>query len=841
MNTLKLIFIGLVICPVWSSLEPSAGQAQTPAADAGSDAIRYATSAQASVQLLWSDTDQIDGQLLNWRDDVIRLQSALFQSPVHLRAGAVEAIRFANRTEAQTGGSKHQLVLIDGSILVGNVVSSSASEVVLNDYRFGELRIDASKIARLQSNAQVAFAWNGDIRPWQIKTGQWSVDSQQRLTTQQPDSKIWLPLELKESFVVEFEIVSPQTLDFVLATGEDGESSYRLARIGESWIAGTSSDFEIIETLSERQRQLALSLQWNADTRKLKVFQGSQQLVEVADEQALSQRAGILLENLGPSLSVKSLRIVSAAEPAGATLPQGTGSIQEPTARSMDRIIWRDGTGLWCSLEELDDSTLTVRLDLLNQTKKCAVAQIASIVPRAVPATGASSNGEMRLQQGNSRLVGDCEFSFEPLGVQWNSAKLVTPAQLNLRLPLSLVRQQQLASGIDNTERFPDLAQLRSGALIPCRLERADLTHTWLATPFSAEAVRVDNRELCAVEFRPKRTKPGFTKESRDMALSIPRNLEVDLYTHLLIGQNGDLLRGNLVSISERTIEVDSRLEPILVERQFVDTVVYLHPSSESSAPAPTAETQSNPEAQPASDAKPTPDTPSTHECKLSLKLAGGFSIHGSWTGGNTKMIELNTTELGVCHIDVESIQSFHYHAALEPDGEGPGYYAWSTRSTIGPRWKAPPENGESSGRSLVGTVAPKMTLPNLKGETIDLSDHLGKVVVLDFWATWCGPCVASLPKYLEKVQRYADNEVVFLGVNSTETPESVRDFLQGKNWPEFDTLFDYDGEVAKAMLVGGIPHTVVIGRDGKIAHVQVGFSPKCAEELQQVIEKQLH
>ncbi len=288
----------------------------------------------------------------------------------------------------------------------------------------------------------------------------------------------------------------------------------------------------------------------------------------------------------------------------------------------------------------------------------------------------AGSNGEMRLQQGNSRLVGECEFSFEPLGVQWNSAKLVTPAQLNLRLPLSLVRQQQLASGIDNTERFPDLAQLRSGALIPCRLERADLTHTWLATPFSAEAVRVDNRELCAVEFRPKRTKPGFTKESREMALSIPRNLEVDLYTHLLIGQNGDLLRGNLVSISERTIEVDSRLEPILVERQFVDTVVYLHPSSESSAPAPTAETQSNPEAQPASDAKPTSDTPSTHECKLSLKLAGGFSIHGSWTGGNTKMIELNTTELGVCRIDVESIQSFHYHAALEPDGEGPGYYA---------------------------------------------------------------------------------------------------------------------------------------------------------------------
>ncbi len=65
-----------------------------------------------------------------------------------------------------------------------------------------------------------------------------------------------------------------------------------------------------------------------------------------------------------------------------------------------------------------------------------------------------------------------------------------------------------------------------------------------------------------------------------------------------------------------------------------------------------------------------------------------------------------------------------------------------------------------------------------------------------------------------------------------------MREFLQSKSWPAFDTLFDYDGSAARAMLVSGIPHTVVIGRDGKIAHVQVGYSPEGADELYEVIEK---
>ncbi len=75
----------------------------------------------------------------------------------------------------------------------------------------------------------------------------------------------------------------------------------------------------------------------------------------------------------------------------------------------------------------------------------------------------------------------------------------------------------------------------------------------------------------------------------------------------------------------------------------------------------------------------------------------------------------------------------------------------------------------------------PNYRFPNSNGETVKLTDHLGKVVVLDFWATWCGPCVASLPKYVETTHKFADNQVVFFGVNSTETPESVRDFCTAR------------------------------------------------------------
>ncbi len=554
----------------------------------------------ASVQLQWSDGDQIDGQLLGWRDDLIQLDSQVFESPVGVRSGLVDTVRFTHRSEARADVGQHRLTLADGSALVGTFISAKDNLFQFKDYRFGEISIDATKVAKVESNAKVGYAWDGEIKPWQIQSGQWTIDAEQRLHTSQADSKVWLPLPLGDSFAIELEIVSPQSLDLILATGQDPEKSYRLAKIGDSWIVGSRDDFEIIDSLSDRQRQLTLKLLRNATTGKLILMQGENVLVEVADKQSTSDHSGILLHNVGHSLSLKTLRVFTDQQ-TGDTgslsspteLPKMTGTVVEPAPRSMDRLVFKDGSRIWGTVTDFSKSSLTVQIDQLGITSTCSIQQLASITPREAVLSKSNSDAagepksqmqtaiDCRLQQGQSKLFGSSQFQTEPLSVRWQSDKLDRPALLNTRLPISLHRQNGKAQTIEGLQQASQIALLKSGAMIPVQLDRANTAYTWLRTPFSKAVVQVNNQTLRAVELWPKRNKASFTKESREMLLSIPRNLEADHFSHALIGQNGDLLRGNLVAVSEQSIEIDSRNEPLLVERVFVDTLLFLQPSSE--------------------------------------------------------------------------------------------------------------------------------------------------------------------------------------------------------------------------------------------------------------------
>ena len=138
--------------------------------------------------------------------------------------------------------------------------------------------------------------------------------------------------------------------------------------------------------------------------------------------------------------------------------------------------------------------------------------------------------------------------------------------------------------------------------------------------------------------------------------------------------------------------------------------------------------------------------------------------------------------------------------------------------------------------KKMISTPAPAFSLTNLKGETVSLASLKGKIVILDYWATWCGPCVASFPGMQKAMAKYSSNpNVVFLFVNTWQTEDNreklVTDFIAEKKY-NFNVLYDTKNakdpskfDVVSAYKVDGIPTKFVIDGEGNIRFKAVGFS----------------
>ena len=133
---------------------------------------------------------------------------------------------------------------------------------------------------------------------------------------------------------------------------------------------------------------------------------------------------------------------------------------------------------------------------------------------------------------------------------------------------------------------------------------------------------------------------------------------------------------------------------------------------------------------------------------------------------------------------------------------------------------------------ALLAAIALCMAAQSAAAAELDLAAHQGKVIVVDFWASWCVPCRRSFPWLNSMQARYATDGLVIIGVNVDREREAADDFL--RHIPaDFEILFDSEATLAKEFGVQGMPSSFVIGRDGTIKARHLGFKVKRQDEYE--------
>lgn len=144
-----------------------------------------------------------------------------------------------------------------------------------------------------------------------------------------------------------------------------------------------------------------------------------------------------------------------------------------------------------------------------------------------------------------------------------------------------------------------------------------------------------------------------------------------------------------------------------------------------------------------------------------------------------------------------------------------------------------PVHAGELSG------PAPAFSLKNLSGEKVSLSDYKGQVVMINFWASWCGPCREEMPLLNDIYDDYKKAGFVLLGITLDEDISEAQAFL-GKTPVTFPILSDASGKVADAYKNQAMPSSYFIDRKGNLAHLHQGYRPGEEAKYKKVIRKLL-
>lgn len=209
------------------------------------------------------------------------------------------------------------------------------------------------------------------------------------------------------------------------------------------------------------------------------------------------------------------------------------------------------------------------------------------------------------------------------------------------------------------------------------------------------------------------------------------------------------------------------------------------------------------------------------------MTLAGGPMAPVPHTIVTDRENKLLGAFMGLGEKTKESLGNLLLRAGISLDDTDRPAYVFSASET------APKPREKTVATLKAGQAAPDFTTIDIDGNEVKISDYRGKVIVLDFWATWCGPCMKAMPHLQQVATDYKDQGVVVLGSGTRDTRAAFEKWMgiNGEKYPDIVWSMDpaeRGSERASRALYGvaGIPTQFIIGRDGVIVEVTVGYLP---------------
>jgi len=142
-----------------------------------------------------------------------------------------------------------------------------------------------------------------------------------------------------------------------------------------------------------------------------------------------------------------------------------------------------------------------------------------------------------------------------------------------------------------------------------------------------------------------------------------------------------------------------------------------------------------------------------------------------------------------------------------------------------------------ASQKTLDGSAAPDFTLKSRGGKNLRLSDYRGQVVMLNFWASWCGPCRTEMPILEQMYKRYGKLGFVILGVNTEQDSTKADAYLRDIK-VSFPILYDSDSKVSKLYNNKAMPTTIMIDRNGKMRFMHEGYKSGYEKDYKKQVKK---